>query len=419
MKVPQSFSVSGDFSEDAQALTTYVRSAHVEMARQAREVFLGVHAGRVYTRLTDGHTRFLRLEDLAAAANDLIEGLLPDKAELAREAALPLADQSGVAIDQLLFFAHLLSHATSGEHLCQAMRLPRPDSLTRLAEFTRRGKLSLAAASVERFGKACYVTLCRPEALNAEDAESLEDLEIAVDLALLDPHTEVVVLRGAAIEHPKYGGRRVFCSGINLTRLHDGRIPPLWYLQRELGVLHKIYRGLARPQLTPEAFEAPQEKPWIAQLDGFAIGGGCQYLLVMDSVVAGADAYLTLPARKEGIIPGAANLRLPRFVGDRLARQMVLADRRIECASTEGRLLCDVLVAPDQVDAAVRDLVERMTSSGVVSFAANRRAFRLAQEPLDVFRRYMALYAREQAFCHFSPALIANLRQHWRGTRSG
>ena len=38
---------------------------------------------------------------------------------------------------------------------------------------------------------------------------------------------------------------------------------------------------------------------------------------------------------------------------------------------------------------------------------------RVAVEPLDVFRGYMALYAREQAFCHFSPALIANLERHW------
>ena len=243
---------------------------------------------------------------------------------------------------------------------------------------------------------------------------SLADVEIAVDLALLDPHSEVVVLRGAAIDNAKYAGRRVFCSGINLTRLRQGGIPPLWYLERELGVLHKIYRGLAQPLVVPEAFEETREKPWIAQLDGLAIGGGCQYLLVMDSIVAAADAYLTLPARKEGIIPGAANLRLPRFVGDRLARQLVLAEQRVDCASAQGRLLCDLVVAPQDVPSAVAALVEQLTASGVVSFAANRRAFRLAQEPLDLFRRYMALYAREQAYCHFSPALVANLRRHWR-----
>ena len=406
------FFVSGVFADDARALTAHVRQLPRQAARSARELFLASHVASVYAQLTNHHTKQLRLAQLLVAANALIDGLTPSAAELAREAALPLAQQTGVAIDQMLFIAQVLNHRESGEHLCRAMRAPRPDSLERLAEFARSGLLVLPAASLERAGRACYLTLTRPEALNAEDEQSLDDVEIAVDLALLDAQAEIVVLRGAPIA--KYGGQRAFCSGINLSRLQQGRIPPLWYLQRELGVLHKIYRGLAVGEAQPEVFEQTLENPWIAQVERFAIGGGCQYLLVMDSIVAASDAYLSLPARREGIIPGAANLRLPRFVGDRLARQLVLADRRIDCDSVEGRMICDQVVAPGEVDAAVQALVEQLTSSGVVSFAANRRAFRLAQEPLELFRRYMALYAREQAFCHFSPALSANLQAHWR-----
>ncbi len=133
----------------------------------------------------------------------------------------------------------------------------------------------------------------------------------------------------------------------------------------------------------------------------------------MDYVVAGSDAYMTLPARKEGIIPGAANLRLPRFVGARIARQAILMGRRLDCDSPEGRMICDEVVPPGEVDAAVARAVEDFTGSGTVSAAGNRRAFRVGEEPLDAFRRYMAVYAREQAYCHFSPALIANLEKHW------
>jgi thioesterase DpgC len=133
----------------------------------------------------------------------------------------------------------------------------------------------------------------------------------------------------------------------------------------------------------------------------------------MDYTLAAEDAYLTLPARKEGIIPGAANLRLPRFVGDRIARQAILAERRIECASDAGRMICDEIVGRNDMDRALAATVEKLTGSGVVSAAGNRRAFRAGEEPLDAFRRYMAVYAREQAQCHFSPALIANLEKHW------
>jgi thioesterase DpgC len=65
------------------------------------------------------------------------------------------------------------------------------------------------------------------------------------------------------------------------------------------------------------------------------------------------------------------------------------------------------------MDAAIERVVSRLTGSGVVSAASNRRAFRVAQEPFDLFRSYFAAYAIEQAYCHFSPALIANLEQHW------
>ena len=411
------FDVGGDFARAARELTACVRDADLAGQRRARAAFLAAHAAALYAHASEDLTRFLRLPDLLQAAAQRVEGLLPSTVDLAREAQLPLAQQQGVGIDQLLFLAHVLDDADCGAHLLQAMRLARDESLAQLPHYLASGRLQLGAASVERVGKASYVTLCRPAVLNAEDEASLADLEVAVDLALLDTRSEVVVLRGSRVDGPRHGGRRVFCSGINLTRLYQGHIAPLWYIERELGVVHKIFRGLAPPWRTKESFEATREKPWIAQVDGFAIGGGCQYLLVMDSIVAAADAYLSLPAQKEGIIPGAANLRLPRWVGERLARQLLLADRRIECASPEGRMICDLVVAPEAVEAAVQGVVERLCASGVVSYAANRRALRVAQEPLDVFRRYMALYAREQAYCHYAPALVANLRRHWNSRR--
>ena len=65
------------------------------------------------------------------------------------------------------------------------------------------------------------------------------------------------------------------------------------------------------------------------------------------------------------------------------------------------------------MDGAIERVVGSLTGSGVVSASANRRALRIAQEPLDLFRKYFALYALEQAYCHFSPALIENLERNW------
>jgi len=253
-----------------------------------------------------------------------------------------------------------------------------------------------------------------PRYLNAEDETTLQQTEIAVDLAILDPVSELCVLRGDTVDHPKYAGKHVFCTGINLTHIYHGRISYMWFVTREMGFVNKMMRGLARPDSSPDdIYCATIEKPWVAGVEAFAIGGGCQYLLTMDYVVAASDAYMTLPARKEGIIPGAANMRMWRFTGDRIARQAIMVGRRLDCDTPEGRMICDEIVPPGEMDAALRRVIANFTDSGVVSAAGNRRAFRVAEEPLDTFRRYMAVYAREQAYCHFSPALIGNLEKHW------
>ena len=75
--------------------------------------------------------------------------------------------------------------------------------------------------------------------------------------------------------------------------------------------------------------------------------------------------------------------------------------------------MCDEIVREADMDAAIGRLIALLTDSGVVSAAGNRRAIRSGEEPLEQFRRYMAVYAREQALCHFSPALIRNLEKFW------
>jgi thioesterase DpgC len=379
------------------------------LARDSRTRFMRAHARGIYETLTSGRTRFVRVDNLCERAAKEYPGLVPDAKALERDSGIPQGEKDGLEVDQGIFLSQVLAEPAAGAHLCHAMLLPREESHERLKSFT--GTMQFEGAKIERIGKASVVTMQNPRYLNAEDETTLAGLESAIDLALLDPQTEICVLRGDTVTHTKHAGKRLFGAGINLTHLYQGKIRFLWYLLRDLGLVNKLYRGLAVPDAPPE--EDSIEKLWVAAVEGFAIGGHCQILLTIDQVVAAKDAYMTLPARKEGIIPGAANLRLPRHVGDRIARQAILAERRIDCASPEGRMICDHIVAPDAMDFEVERLVKHVTGSGVVSAAGNRRALRISEEPLDSFRRYMSVYAREQAHCHFSPALIANLEMHW------
>jgi thioesterase DpgC len=393
-------------AEAAQSLLT--------AARDKREVFLAAHCEALYDELTQQRARFVRLENLVFAAADAVPGLTPTATQVAAEAELTQRDKDGVEIDQGIFLAHVLASEKTGRHLCHAMLLPQPASAEILTKLEADGVVDLGPAHIQRRGKAIIVTASNPRFLNAEDNTTIDAMETAVDAAILDPATDIAVLRGGVVEHPKYSGRRLFGAGINLTHLYRGQIPFVWFLKRDLGFVHKFFRGVARPEALPDDVHGTAiEKPWIAAVDGFAIGGHCQILLTMDYVLAASDAFMTLPARKEGIIPGAANLRLWRFTGDRIARQAILYGRRLDCDTPEGRLICDEIAPPGSMDAALDQVVDGFTSSGVVSAAGNRRAMRVGQEPLDTFRRYMAVYAREQAYCHFSPALIANLERNW------
>jgi thioesterase DpgC len=427
----------GDFVADAAAFSAYWREqagrlarlpakpkrdkAEVETAdaikmaaREARFAFLRVYGRALYDKLTDRRRKFLRVEEIAYAAPTLVPGLVPTRAEVVAEAELRQGEKDGCEIDQGILFNAFLADPECGRHLCHAMLLPLPQSAEALARFRRDGKLDLGGARVERQGKAAVLFFSNKRFLNAEDNGTQLATEIGADVCLLDPDSQMAVLRGDVVPEGKYAGRRVFNAGINLTHLYHGKIPFLWFLVRDLGFVNKMFRGLARAHVTPDEVSGESiEKLWIAAVDTFAIGGGCQILLAMDFNIAANDAYLTLPARKEGIIPGMANLRLPRFTGDRIARQAIMYERRIDCDSTVGRMICDAVVAPDAVDRTIVEVIDRLETSGSVGAIGNRRALRVAAEPFDVFRQYAAVYAREQAWCHFSPALIANLETYW------
>jgi (3,5-dihydroxyphenyl)acetyl-CoA 1,2-dioxygenase len=392
----------------------------------ARDRFLRAYAADVYDALTDRCTRPLRVEELLQRAAAAFPGLVPAPADMAAERGRMLADKHGIEFAQGLLVGHVLALPRAGRHLIGAMLRPVPEAFEHLAELRATGVVDLGPVRVTRRGRAGVLELRNPKHLNAEDDLTLGLTECAVDMILLDPGIEVGVIRGGAVEHPRYPGERVFGSGINLTRLYHGRIDFLFYLVRDLGYVNKIYRGITlsgqdgaaavplRDGQSPGHLERDAiEKLWIAAVERYAVGGACQLLHVVDHVLATRGSRLFLPARKEGIIPGASNLRLPRFVGDRAARQAILSGREWTAGEPDAALLCDEVVQPAEVDRALDARIDALTNSGLVNAAANRSALRAGQEPLDLFREYMATFSVEQARCHLSPALVRNLEVHW------
>lgn len=378
-------------------------------ARSLRVRFLDAHADAVYDRLTRGRTVSLRIEELVEAAATAYPALVPSAERLASERSRPQADKEGHEIDQGIFLRALLRSPSAGPHLLDAMLRPTPRALRLLPEFTETGVVQMEAVRLERRDGVARLTMCRDDCLNAEDNQQVDDMETAVDLALLDPGVRVGLLRGGEMSHPRHRGRRVFSAGINLKNLSSGDISLVdFLLRRELGYIHKLVRGVLvdqsdqsdQPDQSHQSdqshlWHSPHvEKPWVAAVDGFAIGGGFQLLMVFDHVIAASDSYFSLPAAKEGIIPGVANFRIGRFAGPRVSRQVILEGRRIWANEPDARLLADEIVEPHDMDATIERSLARLAGEAVL---ANRRMLNLAEEPPDAFRAYMAEFALQQA----------------------
>jgi (3,5-dihydroxyphenyl)acetyl-CoA 1,2-dioxygenase len=371
--------------------------------RAMRCQFLDVHAEAVYSELTGGRTVHPRLAELAAAAALAFPGLVPTAGQLAADRARPPGGKEGHEIDQGIFFSRILRCPRAGRHLVDSMLRPTPRALQLLPGFRSTGTADLGSVRLERGADVAALTMCRDDCLNAEDERQVDDMETAVDLALLDPAVQVGVIRGGEMSHRAYRGRRVFSAGINLKALAAGRISLAGFLlRRELGYLHKLVRGV-RAEDVANWHSPATEKPWIGVVDSFAIGGGMQVLLALDYVIAVSGSYFSLPAADEGIVPGAANFRLPRSAGARLSRQLILQGRKIWADEPAASFLVDAVAGASEVDAALEKGLGKLRGPAVI---ANRRMLSLAAEPEDDFRAYIAEFAIQQAIRLYSDDVI-------------
>lgn len=382
--------------------------ALLDATRLARQRFVRSHASWVYAQLTENGSKRLRLSALCEAASRILPGLVPTMEEMRAERLHKQADKEGLERDQAVFLAGLLSHPQVGEHMLQSMRMICPRALALQHEYLRSGELHLPSVHLQRTGGVAYLTVSNADSLNAEDDGLVSDLEVAGDLALMDPAVRVAVLRGGVVSHSKYAGRRIFSAGINLKHLDAGQISFVEFLlERETGFISKVYQGLL---VQDEAGHLQHfSKPWVAAVDGFAIGGGTQLLLVFDCVIAAEGSYFCLPAAKEGIVPGVANLRLSRYVGAKLARRIILRGHVIRASDPEAALLIDEVVKPELMEMAIASAVRQLDNPAV---AANRTILNQAEEPLSLFRAYMAEFALLQSERAYSADVHAKVARH-------
>lgn len=155
---------------------------------------------------------------------------------------------------------------------------------------------------LEKEGNLAIVTINRPKALNALNSETLKDLDLVLDNLESDKNIYCVVLTGA--------GEKAFVAGADISEMKDLSEEE----GKEFGLLgNRVFRRLEK-----------LDKPVIAAISGFALGGGCELAMACDIRIASERARFAQPEVGLGITPGfGGTQRLPRLVGEGKAKELI------------------------------------------------------------------------------------------------
>jgi enoyl-CoA hydratase len=167
---------------------------------------------------------------------------------------------------------------------------------------------------VEQKGAVTLITLNRPQALNALNSQVLADLIKAFAGFEADASQGCAVLTGS--------GEKAFAAGADIKEMADK--PASDFFNEDFF-----------SQWTSHLVKATR-KPWIAAVNGFALGGGCELAMMADFIIASENAKFGQPEIKLGVAPGmGGSQRLTRAVGKAKAMDMCLTGRMMDAAEAE------------------------------------------------------------------------------------
>jgi len=185
--------------------------------------------------------------------------------------------------------------------------------------------------------RICWITLNRPERLNAFDWRMLVELREALWQATFDDDVRVIVITGEG---------RGFCAGRDITELRAQRSLPGNSYRSYVRTNHAVFDDIET-----------LEKPVIAAINGPCAGGGVELAISCDFRVAAAEAVFTLPEISIGVIPASgACSRMSRIIGVERLKEMVMTGRKYSAAEAREMGLVSRVVPGAELTAAVRSL---------------------------------------------------------------
>jgi enoyl-CoA hydratase len=217
----------------------------------------------------------------------------------------------------------------------------------------------------ERDGAIARIVLDDPARANAQSSEMVWGLDDALRAARRDHQVKVVILKSAA---------KGFCSG----HIPTGDYPEFRANQEAKGT---VWEGQTELFLTPMLTLWEFPKPTIAQVHGYAIGGGSYWALLPDLTVASEDAYFQMPLVQAMGLPGGETMLEPwLFMNWKRAAEYLLTSQTLSAAEALEAGLINRVVPRDQLESTAEALAAKIANAPGSTLVAAKTAIRRAWE---------------------------------------
>jgi len=194
------------------------------------------------------------------------------------------------------------------------------------------------------------------------DRPPVNILNIAMMREINDALTECAQQRDlVAIVFDAAAGCRAFSAGVAVEEHVEDTIFQM------LDSFHSIFRNLEQIA-----------RPTLAVVDGAALGGGCELIAACDIVIASERARFGQPEIKLGVFPPVASILLPRIIGEKRARELILTGELIEAAEALRLGLVNYVLPAKQLENKLADLLAKFRSLSAVALALTRESLDLA-----------------------------------------
>lgn len=208
-----------------------------------------------------------------------------------------------------------------------------------------RKEFTMSEVSYERRGPVAWITLNRPQVLNALTPAMISDVRRAGEDAQADDDIRVVVITGTG---------RGFCSGFDIKMFSDMDLTEVWHLGKNLTAAWSSIRKLP--------------KPTIAALNGVAAGGGFELALACDLRIAAHDARLgSGEVRINQPTTNGSSFLLSRLIGESKAKELCLTGNIISAEEAARIGLVNAVAEPDQFGETVQNWADKIAGCGPIA----------------------------------------------------